>query len=295
MLRVGSRSWQPLRLVEIKVVPSTSNLYSGISFRSNAKRSFASSSTRLKASSSSFAAAANTPPAFPCLDANEARTARILAQQGPAIDNAVEDDATADGPEPLYSKVVSGYKIYHHSDSFLLDYGGELPGFDIAYETWGTLNSDKTNTILLHTGLSASSHAASHPDNTTPGWWEAFIGPGKPLDTDKYFIICTNVLGSCYGSTGPYSKHPLDPEGAPYATRFPIVSIFDMVRAQFLMLDHLGIQTLHASLGSSMGGMQSVAAAHLYPDRVQRLVSISGCARSAPASIALRFAQRSGE
>jgi pimeloyl-ACP methyl ester carboxylesterase len=280
MLRAGSRSWQTLRLLDIGAIPSTSHLSIGQSSRLEHNRSFSTTTTRRKASPSSFAA--NTPPAFPCLDANEARTARLLAQQGPAIDDATEDDGTADGPEPLYSKVVSGYKIYHHSDSFLLDYGG-------------TLNEEKTNTILLHTGLSASSHAASHPDNTTPGWWEAFIGPGKPLDTNKYFIICTNVLGSCYGSTGPYSKHPLDPEGAPYATRFPIVSIFDMVRAQFLMLDSLGIQTLHASLGSSMGGMQSVAAAHLYPDRVQRLVSISGCARSAPASIALRFAQRSGE
>lgn len=293
MLRATGRGWQRLnrshdmisRTRCLPCVPSSSRL--------EPQRSFVSSRRTNKASSPSFAAAANQPPAFPCVDANEARTARILANQGPAIDVPVEDDASSDGPEPLYSNIVSGYKVYHHSEPFLLDYGGELPEFDIAYETWGKLNEDKSNTILLHTGLSASSHAASHPDNTTPGWWEAFIGPGKPLDTNKFFIICTNVLGSCYGSTGPSSKHPLDPDGAPYATRFPIVSIFDMVRAQFHLLDHLGIQSLHASLGSSMGGMQSIAATYLYPGRVKRLVSISGCARSAPASIALRFAQRS--
>lgn len=236
-----------------------------------------------------------TPPAFPCVDANEARNTRLLASQGPLIDAPAENDADSEGPEPNYTNVVSGYKVYHHDRPFLLDYGGELSKFNIAYETWGQLNADKSNVILVHTGLSASSHAASHSDNTAAGWWESFIGPGKALDTNKYFVICTNVLGSCYGSTGPSSRHPLDPDGAPYATRFPILSIFDMVRAQFHLLDHLGIQNLYASLGSSMGGMQSVAAAHLYPDRVKRLVSISGCARSAPASIALRFAQRSGE
>lgn len=295
MLRATGGGLQRLHSLQGAISRTASSPCIPSSSRIESKRSFITSRRRRnnKATSPSFAAATNNPPAFPCVDANEARTARILASQGPAIDLPAEDDATSDGPEPLYSNIVSGYKVYHHSEPFLLDYGGELPEFDIAYETWGKLNQDGTNTILLHTGLSASSHAASHPDNTTPGWWEAFIGPGKPLDTNRFFIICTNVLGSCYGSTGPSSKHPLDPNGAPYATRFPIVSIFDMVRAQFHLLDNLGIQTLHASLGSSMGGMQSIAAAHLYPDRVKRLVSISGCARSAPASIALRFAQRS--
>lgn len=238
-----------------------------------------------------------SPPAFPCIDANEARTARLKANhQGPAIDQGtIESERTKDpeGPEPAYTKVVSGYKTFHYPNSLFLDYGGELDSFDIAYETWGTLNSDKSNAILIHTGLSASSHAASHPDNTAKGWWEDFIGPGKPLDTSKFFVICTNVLGGCYGSTGPSSLDPSDPEGKPYATRFPIVSIFDMVRAQFLLLDNLGIERLYASIGSSMGGMQSVAAVHLFPHRVAKLVSISGAARSAPASIALRFAQRS--
>ncbi|PWN51260.1 homoserine acetyltransferase, partial [Violaceomyces palustris] len=243
--------------------------------------------------------ASNPYAAFPCVDANELRAQRLRqlsSDQGPIIDrkdpipSATSDDS---GPEPSYTKVVSGYQTFHHPEPFQLDYGGELPCFDIAYESWGKLSPAKDNVILLHTGLSASSHAASTPANPAKGWWESFIGPGKPLDTDKFFIICTNVLGGCYGSTGPSSPHPLDPTGAAYATRFPILSIFDMVRAQFLLLDHLGIDRLYASVGSSMGGMQSIAAAHLEHDRVARVVSISGCARSAPASIALRYAQRS--
>jgi homoserine O-acetyltransferase len=119
------------------------------------------------------------------------------------------------------------------------------------------------------------------------------LGPGRPLDTNKFFIICSNVLGGCYGSTGPSS---IDPEtGERYATRFPLLTLFDMVRAQFELLDHLGIYRLHASVGASMGGMQSLAAATLFPDRVGRLISISACARSHPYSIALRHTQRQGK
>jgi homoserine O-acetyltransferase len=172
----------------------------------------------------------------------------------------------------------------------LCDYGGVLPELDIAYETWGELNEKKDNAILIQTGLSGSSHAKSHEKNVQPGWWEQFIGPGLSIDTSKYFVICTNVIGGCYGSTGPSSIDPSD--GERYATRFPILTIFDMVRAQFLLLNHLGINKLHASVGSSMGGMQSLASAWLYPDRVSRLISISACARSHPYSIALRHTQR---
>ncbi|KAL8709987.1 MAG: hypothetical protein Q9225_007373 [Loekoesia sp. 1 TL-2023] len=172
----------------------------------------------------------------------------------------------------------------------LLDWGGVLPEFDIAYETWGELNQDKSNVILLHTGLSASSHAHSTSTNPKPGWWEKFIGPGAPLDTDKYFVICTNVIGSCFGSTGPQSIDPAN--GQNYGTRFPILTMEDMVRAQFRLLDAFGINKLYASLGSSMGGMQSLAAGVLFPGRVGKIVSISGCARSHPYSIAMRHTQR---
>lgn len=234
---------------------------------------------------------ANAP--FPCVNAHALRELRLRSrQQNDELDH--EKRIVDGGPEPAYAKVVSGYQKFSYEDPFQLDYGATLPRFDIAYETWGNLNAEKDNVVLIHTGLSASSHAASTPRNPAKGWWEGFIGPGCALDTDRFFVICTNVLGGCYGSTGPSSPNPSDPTRAPYATHFPIISIFDMVRAQFLLLDHLGIDKLHASVGSSMGGMQSIAAAHMFPDRVKRLVSISGCARSAPSGIALRYAQRSG-
>ncbi|KWU44916.1 homoserine acetyltransferase [Rhodotorula sp. JG-1b] len=256
----------------------------------------------------------NPALAFPCLDQHEVRTARLLEERnqarwrafesppstsaaasynilGPGAEPAGTDKDDPEGPEPAYANVVTGYQTYHHRQPFALDYGGHLPEFDLAYETWGELNADRSNAVLLHTGLSASSHAHSTAANPAEGWWEKFIGPGKALDTDKFFVICTNVLGGCYGSTGPSSLDPSD--GKPYATRFPVLSVFDMVRAQFELLTHLGIQKLAASVGSSMGGMQSIAAAHLEPGRVGKVVSISGTARSSPASMAMRYAQRS--
>ncbi|GAA5910271.1 uncharacterized protein JCM6883_001136 [Sporobolomyces salmoneus] len=275
------------------------------------------SSPHLRTDASTSTASTNRPngsnPAmsFPCIDQNEIRTARLLEQRnkdfplstnssrasyntlGPASTTESSTAAADDpeGPEPAYANVVSGYQTYHHPHPFPLDYGGHLPSFSLAYETWGTLNADRSNAVLLHTGLSASSHAHSTLENPAEGWWEKFIGPGKALDTDRFFVICTNVLGGCYGSTGPSSLDPSD--GQPYATRFPIVSIFDMVRAQFELLTSLGIDKLAASVGSSMGGMQSIAAAHLEPERVGKIVSISGTSRSSPASIAMRHAQRS--
>lgn len=222
----------------------------------------------------------STNPAlsFPCLDAHESRSASLSKR-------------SLSGPEPSYT---SGHTLNFHSrQPILLDWGGILPEFNIAYETWGDLNQGKTNAILLHTGLSASSHAHSTETNTKPGWWEKFIGPDKPLDTNKYFVICTNVIGGCYGSTGPSSLDPAN--GQRYATRFPILTMEDMVRAQFRLLDNLGIQKLYASVGSSMGGMQSLAAGTLFSERVGRIVSISGCARSHPYSIAMRHTQRQGK
>ncbi|KAJ2706287.1 homoserine O-acetyltransferase [Coemansia sp. IMI 203386] len=215
----------------------------------------------------------NPPMSFPCIDRLETRQRDLLS-----------------GPEPTYEKVVTGYKVYNHKVPYALDYGGMLKSFDLAYETWGTLNADRSNAILIHTGLSGSSHAHSHPENLKPGWWEKFIGSGKAIDTDKFFVICTNVLGGCYGSTGPGS---VDPETENrYATTFPLLSVNDMVRAQFLLLDSLNINKLYASVGASMGGMQALCAAALHSERVGRTISISACARSHPYSIALRFAQR---
>ncbi|ODV85771.1 hypothetical protein CANARDRAFT_140731 [[Candida] arabinofermentans NRRL YB-2248] len=218
----------------------------------------------------------NPQMSFPCLEKLEKRSLSLVEN----------------GPEPAYSKITKdNVEIFHSKDPIFLDYGGYLPEFQVAYETWGKLNSDRSNAILIHTGLSASSHAHSTEKNPKKGWWENFIGPGLYLDTNQYFVICTNVIGGCYGSTGPSSTDPSD--GVKYATRFPILSVNDMVRAQHrLIKEHLRIDKLHASMGSSMGGMQSLAYAHEFTDEVEKIISISGCAKSHPYSIAMRHCQR---
>jgi alpha/beta hydrolase fold len=248
-------------------------------------------------SSSSAAPQASTPtssrplPSFPCVAQHAARENRILSLRASSLSD--RSDPSSSGPEPPYARPSpSSYKTYHHAQPLPLTYDEPLPEFDVAYETWGTLSPARDNAILLHTGLSASSHAASTLENPAPGWWEKFIGPGRALDTSQFFVICPNVLGGCYGSTGPSSIDPAT--GSPYATTFPVISIFDMVKAQFALLDHLGIKKLYASVGSSMGAMQSLAAGWMFPERVSKIVSISGTARSSPSSIAMRFAQRSG-
>ncbi|SCU91782.1 LADA_0F12002g1_1 [Lachancea dasiensis] len=226
---------------------------------------------------------------FPCLDKMDQLSAQL--RNKPA--SCSSGDATSSpSNEPVYGKVRSGFKVFKSNEPLFLDYGGVLPKFQIAYETWGTLNSDRSNAILIHTGLSASSHAKSSSDNPQPGWWEKFIGPGNiMLDTNKFFVICTNVLGGCYGSTGPSSPDPAD--GSPYATRFPMLSIQDIIRGQQrLVKEHLGIHALYASVGCSMGGMQSLAYAQQFPELVEKVVTVSACARSHPSSIAMRHAQR---
>jgi len=184
---------------------------------------------------------------------------------------------------------LTGYKTFHLKEPFTLRNGQVLPELEVAYETWGDLNARRSNVILLQCGMSASSHACSTPENPAPGWWEDFIGPGKPLDTNLFYVICTNNLGGCYGTTGPSSFH-LD--GKRYGSRFPRFTIFDQVDAQFKLLDYLGISSVHACVGSSLGGMQSICSASEYPDRVGKFVTISACAKSFPGSMAFRHSQR---
>ena len=167
-----------------------------------------------------------------------------------------------------YGETLTGYQLFKSEHPFNFKHGGVIPELEIAFETWGELNSERSNALLLCTGLSASSHARSHDDNKSKGWWEKFIGPGRALDTDKFYVVCSNVVGGCYGSSGPSSLNPIT--GEEYAMTFPIVSVEDMLAAQFALLDHLGIHRLHACVGSSLGGMQSVMAAALFPNRVGR-------------------------
>jgi len=192
--------------------------------------------------------------------------------------------------EPDYTTGdMTGYKVFHHKDPFALRTGHQLPELKVAYESWGELNMNKDNAILLQCGLSASSHACSSTKNPLRGWWEEFIGPGRALDTNLFHVICTNNLGGCFGTSGPSSFHP---DGKRYGSRFPRFEVYDQVAAQFALLDHLEIERLHACVGASLGGMQSVCAAGHFSERVGKFVSISACAKSFPGSMAFRHAQR---
>lgn len=167
-----------------------------------------------------------------------------------------------------------------------LDSGATLSPVTLAYETYGTLNERRDNAILLLHALSGDAHAAgrhSHADRR-PGWWDDMVGPGRPFDTERYFVICSNVIGGCQGSTGPWSTNPQT--GTSYGTRFPVVTIGDMVRAQARLLDYLGIESLHAVAGGSMGGFQALEWATAYPERVRGAVLLATAARSSPQTMA---------
>ena len=167
---------------------------------------------------------------------------------------------------------------------------GHLERPTIAYETWGELNFQKDNGILLFTGLSPSAHAASSEVDPSSGWWEQMVGESKPIDTTKYFVICINSLGSCFGSTGPTSINP--ETGDRYRLNFPVLTIEDIARSGHEVVKALGLDRLHAVVGASMGGMTSIAYAILFPEYADSLVSISGSARAAPFAISLRSLQR---
>lgn len=167
-----------------------------------------------------------------------------------------------------------------------LEGGGELWPFTLAYETYGTLSERKDNAILVTHALSGDAHCAGrhHASDKRPGWWDMLIGPGKALDTDKYFVICSNVVGGCSGSTGPASLNPAT--GRPYGTDFPIITIADMVNAQVMLLDHLGIDKLLAAVGGSMGGMQVLEWAISHRDRLHLCVPMATAARQPTQAIA---------
>ena len=167
----------------------------------------------------------------------------------------------------------------------LLDGGAQLSPVEIAYETYGALDATGSNAILVCHALTGDQHLAStHPRTGKPGWWTRMVGAGKPIDPARHFIICANVLGSCLGSSGPASIDAAT--GTPYAMRFPVITIRDMVRAQAMLLDHLGVGMLRAAVGGSMGGMQVLQWAATYPERVQSAVVIASAARHSAQNIA---------
>lgn len=170
---------------------------------------------------------------------------------------------------------------------FVLESGDHLAGLTLAYETWGTLNADASNAVLICHALTGDSHLAGDADgisHPTSGWWDDLVGPGKSLDTDRYFVVCSNVLGGCQGSTGPSSIDPVT--GTRYGSRFPTVTIRDMVRAQEKLTNHIGIQKWLSVVGGSMGGMQVLEWAVLFPDRLRSLVPIASSCAASPWQIA---------
>ena len=176
------------------------------------------------------------------------------------------------------------------SDPFPMWRGGVLHGARIAYETWGELNAARDNALLLFTGLSPPAHAASSKQDPSAGWWQGMVGPKLAIDTDRYFVVCVNSLGSCFGSSGPASADPAT--GKPYRLTFPDLSVEDIARAGYETVRSLGIERLDTVMGPSLGGMVVLAYAAMFPGAARRLVCISGTMAAAPFAIALRSIQR---
>jgi len=175
---------------------------------------------------------------------------------------------------------------------FRLELGGELPSLTLRYETYGALNADRSNAVLVPHALSGDHHVAGRhaPSDPKPGWWDAFVGPGKMIDTARHFVIGVNTLGGCRGSTGPLS---LDPRtGAPYGGTFPELTFGDIARAQRLLVESLGIRRLHAVVGGSKGGMQALQWAADHPEAVDRVVALACALRQPPHALALNAAAR---
>lgn len=192
------------------------------------------------------------------------RTPSENGSRGPAI-------------EARYSEVMTpSSKVVHfpETEPLLLDGKQTLAPFSVAYETYGTLNAERSNAILICHALTGDQYVASkHPITGKPGWWEALVGPGKPVDTNRFFVICSNIIGGCMGSTGPASLNPKT--GKPYGLEFPVITIGDMVSAQARLIDHLGIGKLFSVIGGSMGGMQVLEWAARFKDRVVTAIPIA--------------------
>lgn len=176
------------------------------------------------------------------------------------------------------------------ADGMHLWRGERLPEVILAYESWGELNAAADNAIIIFTGLSPSAHAASSAEDPSPGWWEYMVGPGKAIDTERFFVVCANSLGGCYGSTGPGSLNPNT--GEAYGADFPDVTVEDIASSGYYLMRELGVEKIHAAAGSSMGGMSAIAYAMQYPGAIKYLISISAATQALPLTIALRSLQR---
>lgn len=173
----------------------------------------------------------------------------------------------------------------HFTNPLYLESGRILEPYDIVYETYGELNEARDNVIVICHALTGSHHAAgTYEGDNKPGWWDGLIGQGKAVDTDRFFVICTNVIGSCFGSTGPMS--PRYPYNEPYRYKFPVITVLDMVKAQRILFDRLGIHQVHAVVGGSMGGMQALAFGVFFPNFAKKIISMATTAATQPWAIA---------
>ena len=197
---------------------------------------------------------------------------------------SIKEYAESDG---LYGQVNTQYAEF---DGIALESGVFLGPLTVAYETYGTLSPERDNAVLILHALSGDAHAAGIDENGRLGWWDAMIGPGKGIDTEKYFVISSNCLGGCKGSTGPCSIDPAT--GKPYGRSFPLITMGDMVNVQALLVQHLGIEKLHNVIGGSMGGMQALEWAVCHPDQVRSAVVIAATARLSPQGIAFNWVGR---
>jgi homoserine O-acetyltransferase len=198
--------------------------------------------------------------------------------------------ADSSGVDTSTSLAFDARRFAALSDPFPMWRGGALHGAHIAYETWGELNQERDNAVLLFTGLSPPAHARSSAANPAPGWWEGMIGPGLAIDTNDLFVICVNSLGSAFGSTSPLSIDPAT--GTPYRITFPELAVEDIARGGYETLKSLGVERAHAVVGPSLGGIVVLAFAALFPGAARNLISISGTAAATPFAIALRSIQR---
>jgi homoserine O-acetyltransferase len=192
----------------------------------------------------------------------------------------ISEEAIAQAHEP-----ASEVARFGADAPLVMDAGPALGPWQIAFQTYGRLNAARSNAVLICHALTGDQHVANvHPVTGKPGWWETMVGPGRPLDTDRFFVICSNVVGGCMGTTGPASLNPATQR--PYGVDFPVVTIRDMVRAQAMLVDHLGIETLFCVAGGSMGGMQVLQWAAQYPERVFSALPIAAGARHSAQNIA---------
>ena len=222
----------------------------------------------------------------PCCGADSARRGEVAVAEWASVNDTdsikpplgAQAQREADQPNSLLAHFGAG-------EGLKLDAGAELSPLSVAYQTYGQLNAAKSNAILICHALTGDQHVANtHPVTGKPGWWEIMVGPGKPIDTSRYFVICSNVLGGCMGTTGPASMNPAS--GEAYGLDMPVITIADMVRAQAKLIDRLGIETLFAVIGGSMGGMQVLQWAASFPRRVFSAIPIATATKHSAQNIA---------